>query len=146
MSTALHVLFKVADAEYVVPAADVLHMESFSGATHVPGTERHVIGVMQIRQRVVPIIDLRLRFGLPDLSATLDSRVVVVQCAERAVGLLVDSAREVVRLADDAFESPPEAVTRQAQGFVTSLARAGARLLMLIDLQKIIGEETLHDD
>ena len=144
MSGALHVLFKVAESEYVVAAEDVLHMESFSGATPVPGTESHVVGVMQIRQRVVPIIDLRVRFGLPQGNTTLDSRVVVVQSAERAVGLLVDSAREVVQIAPDAFEPPPEVVVQRARGYVTSLARSGARLLMLIDLHKIIGEEELQ--
>jgi purine-binding chemotaxis protein CheW len=146
MSGALHVLFKVADTDYVVPAADVLHMESFSGATKVPGTESHVVGLMQIRQRVVPIIDLRVRFGLAVTAATLDSRVVVVQSAERAVGLLVDSAREVVEIAAEAFQAPPEVVAHRAQGFVTALAQAGARLVMLIDLRKVIGEETLSGE
>jgi purine-binding chemotaxis protein CheW len=146
MSGALHVLFKVADSEYVVPASDVLHMESFTGATKVPGTEEHVVGLMQIRHRVVPIIDLRVRFGLAVATPTLDSRVVVVQAAERAVGLLVDSAREVVQLAADAFQKPPDVVVNRAQGFVTSLAKAGARLVMLIDLRKVIGEETFSGE
>jgi purine-binding chemotaxis protein CheW len=146
MSGALHVLFKVADTDYVVPAADVLHMESFTGATKVPGTESHVVGLMQIRQRVVPIIDLRVRFGLTVATATLDSRVVVVQSAERAVGLLVDSAREVVEIAAEAFHAPPEVIAHRAQGFVTALAQAGARLVMLIDLRKVIGEEALSGE
>jgi purine-binding chemotaxis protein CheW len=146
MSGALHVLFKVADTDYVVPAADVLHMESFTRATKVPGTQDHVVGLMQIRQRVVPIIDLRLRFGLPAVTTTIDSRVVVVQSEQRAVGLLVDSAREVVQIAEDAFSAPPDVITQRAQGFVTSLAQAGARLVMLIDLRKVIGEETLSGE
>lgn len=146
MSSALHVLFKVADAEYVVSAADVLHMESFTGATRVPGTQSHVAGLMQIRQRVVPIIDLRVRFGLLEATPTIDSRVVVVQTEQRAVGLLVDSAREVVHLSADAFAAPPDVVSDRAQGFVRSVARAGTRLVMLIDLQKVIGEEALSGE
>jgi purine-binding chemotaxis protein CheW len=142
-SQGLHVLFKVADSDYVVSAADVLHMESFDGATRVPGTQPHVVGLMQIRQRVVPIVDLRARFGLPEVERTLESRVVVVQSAQRAVGLLVDSAREVVQIAGDAFQPPPDVITQQARGFVTSVAQAGTRLVMLIDLEKVIGEETL---
>ena len=145
MSKQLHVLFKVAESEYVVSAADVLHMESFTGATRVPGTPSHVTGLMQIRQRVVPIVDLRMRFGLPDIAPTIDSRVVVVQTGTRAVGLLVDSAREVIELAEGSFQPPPDVVVQQAQGFVTSVAQAGQRLLMLIDLHKVIGEETLSE-
>jgi purine-binding chemotaxis protein CheW len=146
MSGALHVLFKVADSEYVIAASDVLHMESFTGATRVPGTESHVVGVMQIRQRVVPIIDLRRRFGLPEVPPTIDSRVVVVQSDTRAVGLLVDSAREVLQLTAEAFRPPPEVITQRAQGFVAQLARAGARLVMLIDLRKVIGEEAVSGE
>jgi purine-binding chemotaxis protein CheW len=144
MSGRLHVLFRVAETDYVVAADDVLHMESFNGATKVPGTQSHVLGLMQIRQRVVPIIDLRVRFGLPDQAATFDSRVVVVQWSERAVGLLVDSAREVIELAADAFSAPPDVVTQRAHGFVVALAQAGKRMVMLIDLGKIIGEEALN--
>ena len=146
MSGTLHVLFKVADSEYVVAASDVLHMESFTAATRVPGTEDHVVGVMQIRQRVVPIIDLRRRFGLPEIAATIDSRVVVVQSDQRAVGLLVDSAREVVQLTAEAFRPPPDVITQRAQGFVAQLAQAGARLVMLIDLRKVIGEEAVSGE
>jgi purine-binding chemotaxis protein CheW len=146
MSAQLHVLFKVADTNYVVAASNVLHMESFTGATKVPGTEQHVVGVMQIRQRVVPIVDLRTRFGLPATTPTLDSRVVVVQCVERVVGLLVDSAREVVELSTEAFSAPPEVISQRAQGFVTALAQTGKRMVMLIDLPKVIGEETLSGE
>jgi purine-binding chemotaxis protein CheW len=95
---------------------------------------------------VVPIIDLRVRFGLLEVVPTLDSRVVVVQSEQRAVGLLVDSAREVLRLPADSFAAPPDVVRERAQGFVRSVARAGARLVMLIDLRKVIGEEALSGE
>jgi purine-binding chemotaxis protein CheW len=146
MRNDLHVLFRVADAEYAVPAADVLHMESFTGATKVPGTRSYVVGLMQIRNRVVPIVDLRVRFGLPAAAITIDSRVIVVQNDARAVGLLVDSAREVIGIPPDAFTAPPDAITEQAQGYVTSLAQAGKRLVMLIDLGRVIGEEAVNGD
>lgn len=143
---ALHVLFKVAGTDYALPAAEVLHMESFSGATRVPGAPAHVAGVIQSRRRVVPVVDLRLRFGLPAAARTLDSRVIVVQHGERAVGLLVDSAREVLGISPEQERATPEVVTRDAQGFVRSIAQAGQRLVMLIDSRKIIGEGTLHGD
>jgi purine-binding chemotaxis protein CheW len=138
---ALYVLFKVADAEYALPASDVLHMESFEGATHVPGAPSYVTGLMQIRRRVVPVVDLRRRFGLPDIARTLDSRVVVVQMGERAIGLLADSAREVRNIDVEDFRPPPELIAEQSSGYVMKVARAGDRMLMLIDFRKVIGEE-----
>jgi len=138
---ALHVVFQVAESEYVLPAADVLRMESFSGATPVPGAPSYVAGLMQIRQRLVPIVSLRARFGLPATEPSLDTRVVVVQHGERAVGLLVDKAREVVNLATEQFRAPPELIVEQSAGYVTSVLQSGSRLLMLMDFKKVIGQE-----
>jgi len=142
--SALHVLFKVAGSEYVLPAADVLQMESFAGATPVPGTPPYVAGLVQIRGRVVPVVDLRARFGLPSAEQGLDTRIVVVQRGERAVGLLVDIAREVVSIAPETFKPPPEIVAEQAAGFVKAVAQVGGRLVMLIDCDRVIGEGKLH--
>ena len=142
----LHVVFKVADAEYVVPASEVLHLETFVGATKVPTTAAHVAGLVQIRGRVVPVVDLRLRFGLPQADRNLDSRVVVVQCGPRTVGLLVDSSREVIRIPEDGFKPPPQLVSEQTAGFIKSVAHAGQRLVLLIDVPKVIGEERTHGE
>ncbi len=142
--SSLYVLFRVGDSEYVLPAADVLQMESYEGATQVPGTAPYVVGLVQMRGRVVPVIDLRQRFGLPAIEPTLDSRVVVVQHAARTVGLLVDSAREVIHLDESALEEPPDVLTANGHRFVQSLARAGNRLVMLIDFQRVVGEEHIH--
>jgi purine-binding chemotaxis protein CheW len=143
---ALHVLFRVAEVEYALPASEVLHMESFAGATRVPGTEPHVAGLVQIRSRVIPVIDLRVRFGLPAADLTLDSRVMVVQCGERSVGLLADSARQVVNIDAASFRPPPEVVAQQAGGFVRSVAQVEGRLIMLVNSRTVIGEEVLHGD
>ncbi len=137
----LHVVFKVAGAEYALPAAEVLQMESFSGATPVPGAPSHVAGLIQVRGRVVPVVDARARFGLPPGERTLDSRVVVAQSGTRTVALLVDSAREVVKLTAEQLQPPPPMVVEQARGFVRAVAQVGPRLLMLIDFPRVVGEE-----
>jgi purine-binding chemotaxis protein CheW len=140
----LHVLFKVAGAEYALPYSDVLHMESFATATKVPGAPPYVAGLMQVRGRVLPVIDLRVRFGHEPQPVTSDSRVVVVQSGKRALALLADSAREVVKIDPAEYRAAPEMVSETGQGFVRSVAHAGNRLVMLIDLQRVIGEEETH--
>jgi purine-binding chemotaxis protein CheW len=142
----LHVLFRVGDSEYVLPASDVVQMESFAGATRVPGAAAHVAGLVQIRGRVVPIVDTRARFGLPRAEPTLDSRVVVVRDGEREVGLLVDRAREVLQIDPGQFQPPPPVVAASARGFVRSVAQAERRLVMLVDLAKVIGHEPLTEE
>ncbi|HVZ72104.1 MAG TPA: chemotaxis protein CheW [Polyangia bacterium] len=140
----LHVLCKIADVEYVLPASDVVQMESFQGATKVPGASAQVAGLVQIRGRVVPVLDMRTVFGLETITPTLDSRVIVMRRGERTVGLLVDSAREVLKIPAGDFQPPPPVVARQTGGLVKAVAQAGKRLLMLIDFMKVIDEEREH--
>jgi purine-binding chemotaxis protein CheW len=142
----LYVIFRVAESEYALPAMQVLQLESYSGVTAVPGTAPHVTGIVQVRGRIVPVIDLRLLFGHPAIEPALDCRIIVVEVGARTVGLCVDMSREVLRLATDQFQPTPALMAEQSRGFVRGVARIGARLLMLFDLAKILGEEALYDD
>ncbi len=100
-------------------------MESFAGATKVPGAANEVAGLVQIRGRVVPVVDLRIIFGLPAIAPTIDSRVVVASIGERTVGLLVDSAREVLKIPASEFQPPPSVVAQQTEGMVKAVAQVG---------------------
>jgi purine-binding chemotaxis protein CheW len=141
MTAALHVTFRVGTAEYVLPASQVLHLESFETATHVPGAPPYVAGLVQVRGRVVPVVDLRKRFGLPPTDHALEHRVVVVQVGTRVAGLLVDSAREVIHLDDASFQSAPELIKQQANGFVQGVVTVANRLFLIVDVPRLIGEE-----
>lgn len=142
----LHVLLTVAGTRYVVPAASVLHMESYSDATPVPGAAPFVVGLVQIRGRVVPVVDLRARFGLPAIEPTLDSRVVVVQLGQRTVGLLADSAREVVHIAPENFRPPPEVVAGQGAGFVDAVAQLDSKLVLRLALPSVVSDGRSQGD
>jgi len=139
----LHVLFKLDDTMYALPADVVLQMESYTGATVVPGAPSFVAGIIQLRGRVVPVIDLRDRFGLPPKERTLETRVVVGEQQDRTVALVVDSAREVVRMTPSQMKAPPRLVDDGARGFVRAVAQLGDRTVMVLDFAKVIGEEPL---
>lgn len=140
----LHVVFVVASAEYALPIDAVLQMETFSGATLVPGTPAYVAGIVTVRGRVVPVIDLRARFGLPPTEVTLDTRIIVSESAERVVALRVDAAREVLQLDVQKHQPAPAVISERASGFVYAVHALGRRLLLLVDLPKILGENS-HD-
>lgn len=142
--SALHVSFRVGDADYVIPASEVLHLETYDGATRVPGAPPYVAGLVQVRGRVVPVIDLRARFGMEPAPRTLDHRVVVVQVGARVAGLLVDSAREVVRIDEGAFEKPPEIIAQQTSGFVKAVTTVASTMRLLVDVPRVIGTEVIH--
>lgn len=148
MTQALHVTFRVGNATYATPASIVLHLESYDTATHVPGAPAYVAGLVQVRGRLVPVVDLRVRFGLPALELTpetaLNRRVVVVQLGTRVAGLLVDSAREVLQIDEATVEKPPDIVAQTAAGFVKAVATVAKRMYLLVDVPRIIGEELSH--
>jgi purine-binding chemotaxis protein CheW len=140
----LHVVFSLAGTEYALPVETVLQMETFSGATHVPGVPAYVAGIVTVRGLVVPVIDLRARFGLPPADVTLDTRIVVTESGSRVVALRVDSAREVLQLDIEKHQPAPAVVSERSSGFVRAVHALGARLLLLVDLPKILGENS-HD-
>jgi purine-binding chemotaxis protein CheW len=140
----LHVLFKVDDATYALPADVVLQMETYTGATRVPGAPPFVAGILQLRGRVVPVIDLRARFGLPQVPPTLETRVVVGAQHDRTVALIADSAREVVAMTPSQMKPPPRIIDGSGTaGFVKAVAQLGNRTVMVLDFARVIGEETL---
>jgi purine-binding chemotaxis protein CheW len=139
----LHVVFRVGETEYLLCAADVLQLESYSGATPVPGAPPFVAGIVQVRGRVVPVIDLRERFHQPRVEPSLGTRIVVAETHGRRVGLIVDSAREVIHVDPEQIKPPPRVLMERAEGFIQAVAQIGDRLLMLIDFNRVIGEELL---
>ncbi len=146
MTNVLHVAFRVGAAEYVVPASLVLHLDAFVTATPIPGSAAYVAGLVQVRGRLVPVVDLRVRFGVTsDDQPSVGRRVIVVQSGGRTAGLLADSAREVIGIDVTGFAPPPELVESQATGFVKAVAALGTRLVLLIDVPRILGEEHRHD-
>jgi purine-binding chemotaxis protein CheW len=120
-------------------------MESFTGATPVPGAPPFVLGVVTLRGRVIPVIDLRRRFGLPPISPTLDTRIIVTQVAARVVALCVDRAREVLPLDPAQLEPAPPLVTERSAGLVAGTYTVASRLLLLLDLPRVSENEHDHE-
>jgi purine-binding chemotaxis protein CheW len=138
----LHVLFRVAETRYLVPASEVLLLESFSGVTKVPGAPPHVAGVVQVRNAVVPVVDLRARFALPP-AASAEARVVVVRHEGRTVGLLVDEARSVLRVDASAAEPAPELTVRESAGCVHAMSKLGDTWALHLDIGRVVGPESI---
>jgi purine-binding chemotaxis protein CheW len=140
----LHILFRIGDTEFVLPAERVVQMETFSRATRVPGVPDYVIGIVQLRGRMIPVVDLRVRMGMPRAAVTLDSRVIVSERDGRPVALLVDYAREVVRIAPSQRQPPPALMEGATTRFVESIVQIGDRTILVLDFEKAIGEGASH--
>jgi purine-binding chemotaxis protein CheW len=140
----LHVVFSVADVEYALPVVAISQMESFTGATAVPGAQAFVLGIVTVRGRVVPVVDLRRRFGLADGALTADTRIIVTDLGGRFVALCVDRAREVIDLDPGKIQAAPGLVSERSAGLVNGMHAVGKRLLLQLDLPKVLNEDA-HD-
>jgi purine-binding chemotaxis protein CheW len=142
-----YILFTVAGTTYALPSGDVQHMEMIENITRVPNAPSFVDGVVFSRGQVVPVVNLRARFGFERAAHDLRSRLIVVQSATRLVGLVVDSAREFVNIPPDAVQPPHEALAGMSGRYVEGIASIGGRLILVLDLSRILDfAETLSMD
>jgi len=133
-----YILFSVSGTTYALPTAEVRHMEMIEDITRVPNAPSFVDGVVFSRGQVVPVINLRARFGFDRAPHDLRTRLIVVQAESRVVGLLVDAAREFVSIPTDAVQPPHEALAGMSGRYVEGVASIGDRLILILNLQRIL--------
>ena len=135
------VTFNLGKEEFAVPILQIQEINRLVEITHVPKSPEFVEGVINLRGKVIPIIDLRRRFGLTQAELSRYSRIVVVNMDGRMVGLIVDSVSEVLRLSKDAIEPPPPVVAGIDSEYIRGLGKLEGRLLILLDLNRILTKD-----
>jgi purine-binding chemotaxis protein CheW len=104
----------------------------------LPHAPRYVEGITNLRGRVVPIIDLHRRFDLDNKASTADDRIIVVNTSGEDIGLIVDEVSEVLTISEQAVEPAPNITTTIDSSFITGIAKIDQRLVILLDLEKVI--------
>jgi purine-binding chemotaxis protein CheW len=137
------VSFRLAQEEYGIEITRVQEIILIGEITRVPQTPAHIKGLINLRSTVIPIVDLRTRFGMLAGATTDESRIMVVNVRNKTVGIIVDAVSEVLRVARDQIAPPPPTVAGLGRDYLTGLAKLENRLLILLDLDRILGEEDL---
>ncbi len=109
--------------------------------TRVPNAPAFVEGVINLRGKIVPVIDLRKRFGLPQREHDKDTRIVVVELVEKVVGFMMDAVREVIRVDRSVIEPPPDLAIGIDAHYIKGVAKLNDRLLILLDLEEVLSSE-----
>ncbi len=130
--------FRIGRETFGLPISLVHEIVRPPEITNVPHAPEYVEGVMNLRGRIVPVIDLRRRFSSTAVENSRKNRVLVVEVDARPVGLVVDSASEVLKLSDAQIEPPPNVFADAATNYVTGVAKYQGRLIILVDLNKIL--------
>jgi len=132
------VIFELAKEFYGVDISTVEAIIKMQPITAVPHAPAFVEGVTNLRGAVLPVMDLRKRFGLSSQAETKDSRIVVVVMGGLKVGIVVDGVSEVLRVGEDSIEPPSPLVSTVDSEFITGIAKVAERLIILLDLSKVL--------
>lgn len=132
------VSFNIGSEEFGVDILKVQEINRMVEITRVPQAPHYVEGVINLRGKVIPIIDLRKRFSLEVKEYDKNTRIVVVDINGSIMGMVVDSVSEVLRLPSNTIEPPPEIVAGINSEYIKGVAKLEDRLLIFLDLSKVI--------
>lgn len=131
------IAFQLMDKEYAFPVHQVQGIEKLIHITRVPGTVSFIKGVINLRGVVTPIIDLRKRFSLPEKEYDEQTRIIIASSNDIEVGLVVDSANDVLDIPKDVIEPQPDIVGSVEADYITGVAKLEKRLLILLNLERV---------
>jgi purine-binding chemotaxis protein CheW len=145
MSEIQLVVFDLASEHYGVDISDVREIMRMQNITKVPGAVSYVEGVINLRGKVLPVLDLRKRLGLKVAEQTEESRIVVVDIADGEVGVIVDAVTEVLRVPNASIEPPSSMVAQGNSDYLRGIAKLTDRLIILLDLNKLLSSKVDSD-
>lgn len=133
------VSFRLGEEEYGVNIMSVQEIILVGNITQVPEVPEHVLGVINLRGNVIPILSLRRRFAMAEQAHDDETRIVVMNLQGRTVGAVVDAVSEVLRLSHEEISPTPASLVGAGKDYVQGLARRKDRLLILLDMTRLLG-------
>lgn len=141
--------FALGQEEYGVEILNIQEIKGFSTITPLPNAPVFIKGVLNLRGTIVPIIDLRKKFGMPEVELTKFTVIVVVQVQgrpiggaqagqKRTMGFIVDAVSDVLNVSGDDIQATPELHGQVDTSFINGLAKAGEKLVILLDIEKVL--------
>ena len=137
--------FTLGEETYGIEITKIREIIRIGQITQVPETPHYIKGLINLRSTVIPVIDLRTRFGLAEGELTDESRIMVLNVSGRMIGIVVDAVSEVLRISGDQISEAPPTVTSLGNEYITGLVRLEEQLLILLDVDKLFGEQRLAE-
>ena len=142
ISIAQVVSFNLASEHYGINILNVQEIILVSEITSIPEVPSYVEGLINLRGKVIPVIDLRRRFGLSAVDYSENTRIIVTNTSQRTIGLVVDEVHEVLRLEENQIEPLPERLTNVDASYITGVVKLEDRILILLDTEAVISDKT----
>jgi purine-binding chemotaxis protein CheW len=139
------VSFKLGKELYGIEITKVREIILIAEITHIPETPHFLKGLINLRSTVIPVIDLRARFGLPEAELSDESRIMVLQACGKTIGIVVDAVSEVLRVKRDQIAPPPPTVAGLGRDYLNGLVKLDNRLLILLEIDKIFAADEMRE-
>jgi purine-binding chemotaxis protein CheW len=139
------VAFRIGSEDYAVDIQRVQEINRFTELVSLPQAPEFIEGLLNLRGRVIPVVSLRKRFGLPDKPRDSDTRILVTEISGRTVGFMVDSVSEVLRLPVESISPAPQLVTNERAEYLSGVGKSGDRLWVLLDLERLLSTGEIHE-
>ena len=136
--------FRIGRESFGVPIRLVHEIVRIPEITAVPEAPDYVEGVINLRGKIVPVVDLRKRFGEKEIKTTRKNRILVAEVDRKMVGLIVDTASEVMKIPETEIEQPPNVFEEGDLQYVTGVGKLNGRLIILIDLTRVLQKGELR--
>jgi purine-binding chemotaxis protein CheW len=132
------VIFELENESFGIDISAVEGIVKLQEITKVPKAPDYLEGITSLRGSVLSVIDLHKRFGMPEHKKTNETRIVVAQVGSLKVGMIVSGVSEVLTIDDSVIEPPPAMISNVNQAFITGVAKIDTRLVILLDLEKVL--------
>ncbi len=132
--------FNLGDELYGVDILRVQEIKGYTAVTKIPNTPPHIMGVLNLRGTIVPIVELRTKFGMPTIAYTTFTVIIVVVVRDKVMGLVVDSVSDVLNIDKKDIQPPPQLGVKVDVSFLNGIGRSGDKLVALLDIDRMMSE------
>lgn len=132
--------FQLGNELYGVDILRVQEIKGYTAVTKIPNTPSHIKGVLNLRGTIVPIVELRTKFGMPTIDYTAFTVIIVVVVRDKVMGLVVDAVSDVLNIDKKDIQSPPQFGVKVDVSFLNGIGRCGDKLVALLDIDRMLSE------
>ncbi len=137
--------FQLGEELYGVDILRVQEIKGYTTVTKIPNTPPHIKGVLNLRGTIVPIVELRTKFGLPTIEYTMFTVIIVVVVRQKVMGLVVDAVSDVLNIDKKDIQPPPQFGAKVDVGFLNGIGKSGEKLVALLDMDRLLSEGDMQD-
>ena len=143
MGARQYVVFTIDGEEFGLNIENISSIERMLDIFKIPNAPDYIEGLSNLRGRVLTIFNLRKRFNLPCPEFEENTKIIIANTSSSEIGVIVDGVREIIKVEDNEFDPVPEALNNIRDRFLSGTAKVGNRLILMLDLEKVLTEEEI---